>query len=138
MEIKDSGTRQEFKTGAVRDAQQGKGRMDLLQVRAIMEVAKILEAGGIKYAPRNWEKGIPLSRYIDSGMRHTFKYLRGDKDEPHLAMACWNFLCCLDTQIRIEEGLLPEVLNDLPYNPLEIENNPLNLKLTKVEVGNGK
>ena len=30
MEIKDSGTRREFETGAVRDIQEGKGRCDLL------------------------------------------------------------------------------------------------------------
>jgi hypothetical protein len=129
--IKDSGTRTEFTTGAERDAQIGKGRMDLLPVRAIMEVSKILEGGAIKYAPRNWEKGIPLSRYADSGLRHFFKYLRGDRDEAHDAMACWNFLCLMETRMRIEEGLLPAELNDLPWNPLEILDNPLNVKPTE-------
>jgi len=112
--IKDSGTRTEFSTGAVRDAQEGKGRMDLLPVRAIIEVAKIMELGAEKYEARNWEQGIPVHRFMDSGLRHSFKHLRGDTDEPHLAMACWNLLCCLDTQMRIEEGLLPKELNDLP------------------------
>ncbi len=32
-QIKDSGTRSNFATGAVRDGQEGKGRMDLLPVR---------------------------------------------------------------------------------------------------------
>ena len=89
-QIKDSGTRSNFNTGAVRDGQEGKGRMDLLPVRALIEVAKIFEAGAKKYAARNWEKGIPLSRYMDSGLRHAMKFLGGDRDEPHLAMACWN------------------------------------------------
>ncbi len=129
--IKDSGTRTAFSTGAVRDAQDGKGRMDLLPIRAIIEVAKIMEGGAEKYEPRNWEKGIPLHRFIDSGLRHTMKHLRGDRDEPHLAMACWNLLCCLDTQIRIEEGLLPEELNNLPNNPLTIQDNPNNIQPTK-------
>jgi hypothetical protein len=129
--IKDSGTRTEFTTGAVRDAQEGKGRMDLLPVRAIFEVAKILESGANKYAARNWEKGIPLSRYADSGMRHFLKYLRGDRDEPHDAMACWNFLCLIETRMRIEEGLLPAELNDLPWNPLEISDNPLKVEPTE-------
>ena len=80
--------------------------MDLLPVRLI-EVAKILEAGWKKYAARNWEKGIPLSRYMDSGLRHAMKWLRGDRDEPHLAMAIWNLMCLQDTQLRIAEGLLP-------------------------------
>ena len=58
------------------------------------------------------------------------KWLRGDRDEPHLAMACWNFLCLLDTQARIEEGLLPAELNDLPYNPLSVLDNPLSILST--------
>jgi len=120
MKIKDSGKRTNFKTGAVRDGQDGKGRMDLLPVSALIEVAKIFEEGGKKYAPRNWEKGINLSRFMDSGLRHAMKHLRGDRDEPHLAMAAWNFLCCLDTQERIAAGLLPMELNDLPRNPIKL------------------
>lgn len=116
--IKDSGTRSEFTTGAVRDAQAGKGRMDLLPVSAIFEVAKIMEAGAAKYDERNWERGIPLSRFADSGLRHAMKWLRGDRDEPHLAQACWNFLCLLETQDRIAKGRLPAELNDLPCNPI--------------------
>jgi len=119
-QIKDSGTRSNFNTGAVRDGQEGKGRMDLLPVRALIEVAKIFEAGAKKYAARNWEKGIPLSRYMDSGLRHAMKWLRGDRDEPHLAMAIWNLMCLQDTQLRIAEGLLPPELNDLPCNPIEL------------------
>lgn len=131
MQIKDSGTRSNFNTGAVRDGQEGKGRMDLMPVRALFEVARIMEAGAKKYAARNWEKGIPLSRYMDSGLRHAMKHMRGDRDEPHLAMAAWNILCLLDTQIRIEEGLLPITLNDLPNNPLTIQDNPLHIRLTE-------
>lgn len=128
--IKDSGTRTEFTTGAVRDAQEGKGRMDLLPVRAIIDVAKIFENGAIKYGPNNWRKGIPLSRYMDSGLRHAMKYLRGDRDEDHLSQAIWNFMCLAETQGMIEEGLLPIELNDLPYNPLEVQDNPLGIKCT--------
>ena len=112
--IKDSGERSEFATGAVRDCHAGKGRMDLLPVSAIIEVSKIFEEGAAKYDARNWERGIPVSRFIDSGLRHAMKYLRGDRDEPHLAQACWNFLCGLDTLERIKRGLLPSELDDLP------------------------
>jgi hypothetical protein len=129
-EIKDSGTRSEFFTGAVRDCQENKGRMDLLPVRAIIELAKHFEAGSNKYGDRNWEKGINLSRYMDSALRHAMKFLRGDRDEPHLEAACWNLMCCLDTMKRIEEGLLPKELNDIPNNPLTIQDNPLNIQPT--------
>ena len=188
MKIKDSGARTEFKTGAVRDIQEGKGRMDLLPARAlhfmyqvmpvkiqelcpasyrdsmnlgfislfqymqdyediflaeacwyflnaielqwaeivggyicckipptgVTEVAKIFEAGAEKYEPRNWEKGIPLSRLLDSGLRHLFRAMRKDDDEPHLPMGCWNLLCMLETKLRIDAGYLPGELNDTP------------------------
>ncbi len=35
MEIKDSGTRREFETGAVRDIQEGKGRCDLMPLEIV-------------------------------------------------------------------------------------------------------
>ena len=37
MEIKDSGARREFETGAVRDIQEGKGRCDLLPLDIVAE-----------------------------------------------------------------------------------------------------
>lgn len=38
MEIKDSGTRREFETGAVRDIQEGKGRCDLLPLDVVADI----------------------------------------------------------------------------------------------------
>lgn len=58
-----------------------------------LEVAKHFEEGAKKYGERNWEKGIPVQCYIDSGLRHYLKWLRGDTDEPHDRAFCWNILC---------------------------------------------
>jgi hypothetical protein len=112
--LKDSGTRQEFKSGAVRDVQGGKGRYDLLPSAGIFAVARVFEEGAKKYLPRNYEKGIPLSRFIDSALRHLFKHLEGFRDEPHMAQTLWNCLAYIHTATMIERGLLPEELNDLP------------------------
>lgn len=60
---------------------------------AVLEYAVQLENGAIKYGPRNWQKGIPLDRYVDSGIRHYMKHLRGDNDERHDRAALWNMLC---------------------------------------------
>lgn len=141
MEIKDSGERREFSTGAVRDIAEGKGRCDLLPLgviylltensifrmidsyiktgnltylcsvidkftkdhyfgdisTAMLAVARHYEDGAKKYAERNWEIGIPLHCYIDSGVRHYLKFLRGDTDEPHDRAFVWNMMCCLWT-----------------------------------------
>lgn len=113
-EIKDSGTRTKFDTGAVRDGQVGKGRFDLIPYEAMERLAQVFESGAAKYAERNWEKGIPTHRYMDSGLRHAMKHLAGRRDEDHLAMAVWNFVCLLQTEHWIEEGRLPETLLTLP------------------------
>ena len=114
MTLKDSGKRQEFATGAVRDIQEGKGRYDLLPPEAIREIAQHFEAGAIKYDARNWERGIPLSRFLSSGLRHAFAVLEGRDDENHAAAASWNLLCFIATRERIRLGKLPADLDDLP------------------------
>lgn len=108
--FKDSGKRQDFGTGAVRDTTDDKGRMDLLPFRAITWLSKIFQRGMAKYGERNWEKGIPVTRFVDSGMRHLSQFMIGDTSEPHLAMAFWNIGCALDTLLRIKAGLLPQSL----------------------------
>jgi hypothetical protein len=129
--LKDSGRRQEFDTGAVRDCEQGKGRFDLLPGHAIGLLAKHFEAGATKYGDRNWEKGIPLHRYLDSATRHLMKFVGGERDEPHLVAAMWNIACLLQTRHWIETGRLPQELNDLPvgfeddpYNPQPEKGSP--------------
>lgn len=102
-EIKDSGQRTEFESGAVRDMHAGKGRYDLLPWEAIHEVAKHCEAGAEKYGERNCEKGIPIHSLIDSAIRHLSCYLRGMKDEPHLRAAAWNILFAIWMEIRHPE-----------------------------------
>ena len=62
-----------------------------------LEVAKHFEEGAKKYGEYNWQKGIPVHCYIDSGVRHYLKWLRGDKDEPHDRAFVWNILCCIWT-----------------------------------------
>jgi len=116
MNLKDSGKREKMKTGSQRDSREGKGRYDLSTPRAEMAVAKIMEAGAKKYGERNWEKGQPLSRYLDSTIRHLNYWRQGKKDEPHLWQTLWNLSCLVETNERIKEGLLPKSLNDLPFN----------------------
>jgi hypothetical protein len=116
--IKDSGARQAFSTGSVRDTQEGKGRFDLLPTRAITRIARHFEVGSKKYGDRNWEKGMPLSRYMDSALRHAFKHLEGQRDEEHLTAAIWNLCCLAETEERIKLGILPKELDDMP-KPIE-------------------
>ena len=113
MEIKDSGNRRAFDSGAVRDMSEGKGRMDLLPWAAIMEVAKHCENGAKKYGEHNVDKGIPTHSLCDSAARHLAKYLDGWDDEPHLLAAAWNLLWAIQMEIKHPEMVdTPFVQND--------------------------
>lgn len=112
--IKDSGERTQFydKDGnaiGVRDMHEGKGRMDLLPWNAIMEVSKHCEAGALKYGEHNVDRGIPVHSLIDSGLRHTAKFITGQTDEPHLTAAVWNLLWALEMTLTNPE------MNDVPW-----------------------
>jgi hypothetical protein len=123
--LKDSGKRQSFKTGAVRDIQEEKGRFDLGPEEALMLGMQIYQAGAIKYEARNWEKGIPISRFLDSALRHLYKYKAGMRDEPHLSMALWNVLSALQTAVWVHRGVLPAELFDLPNHISKKKIGPL-------------
>jgi hypothetical protein len=112
--VLDSGERQEFPTGSVRDTQTGKGRYDLLPFYALQRVAVHFENGAVKYGDDNWKKGQNLRRYISSAIRHISKYMLGSRDEDHMAAAAWNILCLIETEYLISLQVLPEELNDLP------------------------
>jgi hypothetical protein len=121
--IQDSGQREEFTTGAVRDIREGKGRFDLVSPFALMRLAKWYEAGAKKYSERNWEKGMPFSRFLDSALRHLIKYQMGMSDEDHLAAAAWNVFAIMHFE---ELGRID--LNDLPVYQKFSKKTPSSLR----------
>lgn len=112
-QLPDSGKRSEFETGAVRDASEGKGFPSLLPPDALRAASKRFEDGALKYGRNNWQKGIPLSRYVDSLYRHLWALQEGQTDEDHGGAVIWNAMCLVQTKVWIEQGKLPETLYDL-------------------------
>lgn len=108
---KDSGTREEMPTGSVRDTREGKGRFDLISPFALRRLAGVYERGSRKYAARNWEKGQPFSRCLDSALRHLNAFAMGWTDEDHLSQALWNVAAIIHFQ---ETGRSAE-LDDMPH-----------------------
>ena len=69
MKLDDSGQRISYGDGmAIREPSTGKGRYDLVSPFAMRRLAQHYENGAQKYADRNWEKGMPFSRYVDSAV----------------------------------------------------------------------
>lgn len=106
--IKDSGERTEFKTGAVRDVQRGKGDMASIPWESVLRLSRHYEDGAKKYDRWNYRKGIPVSSFIDSAFRHLAKYQCGMDDEDHLSAAAFNILGAM-----LMENAMPE-MQDLP------------------------
>lgn len=63
----------------------------------LLEVAQHFEGGAEKYGENNWQKGLPVKCYINSGIRHYLKWLRSDPDEPHDRAFVWNLMCAIWT-----------------------------------------
>lgn len=122
FQLADSGNRHHYFTGALRENAPGKGRYDLISPFFLRRLAIVLEKGAIKYSARNWEKGIPLAKYLDSAIRHLYRVLEGKVDEDHAGQAAWNVMCFMHTQEMISCGILSAELNDLPNYQLKEKN----------------
>lgn len=71
------------KTGALREAL-GVPYMRQLPLESLAAGAAALEYGAVKYAHRNWEKGLPWQQMIDSLKRHIDDFeRRKDYDDGH-------------------------------------------------------
>lgn len=112
--MKDSGKRQGFETGAVRDTAEGKPRLELISPIFLSRLGEWLAKGAAKYAARNWEKGIPTDRSMASLMRHTNDYREGKRDEDHLAAIACNIMFIIHTEEMVRRGVLPKELADVP------------------------
>lgn len=109
-------------TGAQREDKSGKGAYHLITPIAVKRVSMIYEAGGKMRGDRNWEKGLPISSFMNSAKRHVDQYIEGYRDEDHLAQADWNIQCAIHTEELVRRGLLPESLLDMPsYIPPKLK-----------------
>lgn len=124
--ITDGGARISYGDGlAIREPSIGKGRYDLISPFATRRLAEWYELGAQKYADRNWEKGMPFSRYIDSAKRHLDKYVMGMDDEDHLAAAAWNIFAIMHHQ-----ELGQTKFDDMPHYKLPQKDDELDGQMT--------
>lgn len=121
FETKDSGQRQEFASGMVRDLQDGKPRFDLLlpdgvpyEDQMLTRWARLMERGQSKYGERNWEKAEgqeELARAKASAMRHFMQWMMGEKDEDHAAAVMFNITEAEHVTLKLEARKTPKNVN---------------------------
>lgn len=99
---KDSGKRESYDSGMVRDTQDGKPRFDLCLVdgmpydeQFLTRLAGLLTRGAEKYGEKNWQfadSAEELTRFKASGLRHMMQWMTGEVDEDHAAAVAFNLM----------------------------------------------
>lgn len=59
-------------------------RFDLIDAKAMFEMAKVLDHGAKKYGANNWRK-IDVEDHLNHLLMHTYAYLAGDRTDEHLS-----------------------------------------------------
>jgi hypothetical protein len=100
FETKDSGKRQEYESGMVRDLQHGKPDFYLILTQGmpydqqlLTRWAALMERGAVKYGRHNWTKAnseVELERFKSSAMRHFMQWICGEMDEDHASAVLFN------------------------------------------------
>ena len=83
----------------------GKLRLDLIPPEWLEALGGVLTVGAAKYAPRNWELGMPWSKVWGPLLRHCLAWLKGERNDPetgqhHLAHVAWNALALMVYEMR--------------------------------------
>jgi hypothetical protein len=94
FQLRDSGERQQFDSGMVRDIQDGKILYHLVASGPMLKRWAIhLTAGAKKYTEDNWMLASgdeELKRFRASAFRHFMQWYNGERDEDHAAATFFN------------------------------------------------
>ena len=99
-----------FKTGAIRDSQEGKeDYIETISWTAMKRYAQYMTGKKAKYGAGNFKKGIDIESYESSLLRHVQKYLANkyeggniEKEEDHLSAILFNAFGIIHEEERIK------------------------------------
>lgn len=111
MTLKDSGDRQVYESGMIREPESGKPRFDLcmplnipFDKQMLTRFAMQMSHGADKYDPRNWESAnsqAEYDRYMSSAFRHFMQWFNGEDDEDHAAAVYFNIMAAETVKYRM-------------------------------------
>lgn len=117
--IKDSGGRQEFSSGMVREPSVTKPRFDLIhpfdvpfKEQMLTRFAMHMANGAKKYSDRNWEHANSkeeLNRFKESALRHCEQWFCGENDEDHAAAVFFNIMAYEATSYKMSAEMLKKL-----------------------------
>lgn len=102
---KDSGKREQYDSGMVRDTQDGKPRYDLIPHIPLRRLADLYARGAEKYGEGNWMKAAgpeEMQRFKASAFRHFMQALQGERDEDHYTAAVWNLFAIMWLEDKLQ------------------------------------
>lgn len=104
--------------GCVRQINGGRGSYELMSPFVSQADALLFEWGSINRGERNWEKGCPFSRCIQSMERHIAKFKMREADKEHddnlAAIRFWAG-AIIHYKEMIKRGILSDDLDDMPH-----------------------
>ena len=77
-------------------------RFDLIDAKALFEMAKVLDHGAKKYGANNWRR-IPVDDHLNHLLMHVYAYLAGDRSDDHLSHALCRATFALGVKLEDEE-----------------------------------
>lgn len=109
-QTKDSGKRQDYKSGMRRDIQEGKPRYDLViplncKNHMLKRWAELMERGMAKYGYRNWELANSEEekiRFKASAFRHFMQWFVEEEDEDHASAVFFNIQAYEHIKTKLE------------------------------------
>ena len=116
--VKDSGVREEFKSGMMRDTGKGKVRYNrVLAGPMFARWAAHLEKGAVKYPDvspgvANWTLGdgpLELQRAKESAFGHFIDWLEGKEDEDHAAAVFFNINLAEHVRLKMSAAQIGKI-----------------------------
>ena len=111
MTLHDTGARQTYDSGMIREPDTEKPRFDLLvpegvpyEQQMLTRFAILLSKGADKYSSRNWEKASSqkeIDRMKASAFRHFMQWFCNEDDEDHAAAVMFNILAAETTKQKL-------------------------------------
>lgn len=105
-QTKDSGKREEYASGMLRDTTEGKPRYDLIPHEPLKRLAELYARGAIKYGDNNWQLANSeeeLARFKASAARHFHQWMNDEQDEDHGIGATWNIFAHETIKEKLQE-----------------------------------
>jgi hypothetical protein len=92
-------------------------RFDLIDAKALFEVAAVLHEGAEKYGADNWRL-IDTDDHLNHLLTHVYAYLSGDRSDDHLSHAVCRAIFALAVEIEVDECIDEPIKDD--QNPFGI------------------